>query len=199
MIRIAVFASGSGSNAENIIRYFTGHASVRVEWVLTNNPQAGVISRAASLEIPCMTFDRKALRETGEVLDFLRSERIDFIVLAGFLWLVPATIIRAFSGRMVNIHPALLPHFGGKGFYGEHVHRAVIASGQPLSGITIHAVNEQFDSGDILFQAACHVGRQDTPDSLAEKIHRLEQRYFPVVIDKLIASGLPLAAARNDL
>jgi phosphoribosylglycinamide formyltransferase-1 len=197
MTRIAVFASGSGSNAERIIRHFSGHPDIQVVRVLTNNPQAGVIQRARDLGVPCRVFDRKQFINTGEVLQVLQAEQIDFVVLAGFLWLVPPDLIRAYRGRMVNIHPALLPHFGGKGFYGEHVHRAVIASGQPLSGITIHAVNEHFDSGDILFQAGCHVDRLDAAESLADKIHALEHRYFPVIIEKLIGAGLPLPVSTD--
>lgn len=196
MTRIAVFASGSGSNAEKIIRYFQQHPAIRVSWVLTNNPNAGVIGRAKALHVPCHLFDRRQFRETTAVVEFLKSEKIDLVVLAGFLWLVPANLINAFHGRIINIHPALLPQFGGKGFYGEHVHRAVIESGQPISGITVHAVNEQFDSGDILFQAACHVDRSDNADQLAHKIHALEHRYFPVVIEKLIESGLPIPDSR---
>lgn len=196
MTRIAVFASGSGSNAEKIIRYFQQHPAIRVCWVLTNNPNAGVIGRAKALDVPCHLFDRRQFRETTAVVEFLKSEKIDLVVLAGFLWLVPANLINAFHGRIINIHPALLPQFGGKGFYCEHVHRAVIESGQPISGITVHAVNEQFDSGDILFQAACHVDRSDNADQLAHKIHALEHRYFPVVIEKLIESGLPIPDSR---
>lgn len=186
MKRIAILASGSGTNAEQIVRHFADSDDIRVERILTNNPEAGVIARAERLGVPCDVFSRTEFRDENGVLRTLRAGGIDYIVLAGFLWLVPPHLVRAFRGRMLNIHPALLPAFGGKGFYGMHVHRAVIASGALMSGITVHEVNERFDEGDIVFQAACHVAAEDTPERLAEKIHELEYRYFPTVIRKFI-------------
>jgi phosphoribosylglycinamide formyltransferase-1 len=186
MIRIAVFASGSGSNAENIVRHFEGNKLISTPIILTNNKDAGVIQRAKRLKIPCSVFSNIEFRETDKVLKLLESAKIDYIVLAGFLLLVPKKIIYKYKDRIINIHPALLPHFGGKGFYGMKVHKAVIDTGAIMSGITIHHVNEQFDDGEIIFQAACHVSKEDTAESLAGKIHALEYAYFPVVIEKLI-------------
>ncbi len=186
MIRIAIFASGSGSNAENIVRYFSGSNYIQIQRIYTNNPKAGVIDRANKRNIPSEVFSKVNLEEPNNLLSKLEAEKIDFIVLAGFLLLIPLEIIEKFKGRIINIHPALLPLYGGKGFYGENVHKAVISSGTIISGITVHYVNEKFDEGGIIFQAACHVNKNETPNSLAIKIHKLEYSYFPVVIDKLI-------------
>jgi phosphoribosylglycinamide formyltransferase-1 len=186
MKKIAILASGSGSNAEQIVRHFAESADIRVAMILTNNASAGVIARAERLGVPCTVFTREEFRDEQGVLHLLRENGIDFVILAGFLLLVPPFLVAAFRGRMLNIHPALLPAFGGKGYYGMHVHKAVIASGAIMSGITVHEVNERFDEGDIVFQAACHVAAGDTPELLAEKIHALEHKYFPVVIRKFI-------------
>jgi len=186
MRKIAIFASGSGSNAEQIVLHFADSREIRVVMILTNNPSAGVIHRAEQLGIPCTVFTREEFHEEKGVLKILRDLEVDFVILAGFLWLVPSLLVDAFRGRMLNIHPALLPAFGGKGFYGMKVHRAVIEARAVISGITIHEVNERFDEGDIVFQAACHVAADDTPDILAQKIHALEYRYFPTVIRKFI-------------
>ena len=182
---IAVLASGSGTNAENIIRYFAHSKKAKVVLVLTNNPSAGVINRAKNLNVPCVVFNKNDFSKTDTVLNLLTEYKTDLIVLAGFLLLVPEKIIRAFQNKIINIHPALLPEAGGKGFYGERVHRAVLDTRHPVSGITIHYVNEKFDEGEIIFQAACHVSKEDTIDSLASKIHSLEYMYFPVVIEKI--------------
>lgn len=187
MKRIAILASGSGTNAEQIALHFAESSDIRVTLILTNNPSAGVIDRAARLGIPCAVFSRAEFKDENGVLKTLRSNSVDFLILAGFLWLVPPHLVHAYRGRMLNIHPALLPAFGGKGCYGMHVHRAVIDSGAIMSGITVHEVNERFDEGDIVFQAACHVAADDTPERLAEKIHELEYRYFPTVIRKFIS------------
>ena len=186
MKRIAIFASGSGTNAENLIRHFRMNRAGRVELVLTNRPGAGVIQRAGSLGVETIVFNREQLYQTGEVMKILQDREIDFIVLAGFLWLVPSGILDAFSGRVVNIHPALLPRYGGKGMYGRFVHEAVIASGDRESGITIHHVNSVYDEGDVIFQEKCPVKNDDTPESLAARIHELEYRYFPEVVEKLL-------------
>jgi phosphoribosylglycinamide formyltransferase-1 len=186
MKRIVIFASGSGSNAENIAGYFSKSDTARVTGIWCNNPKAGVIDRAARLGIPCHVFDRKAFYETGDVLHALEQEQPDLIVLAGFLWLVPENMIHAFPRRIVNIHPALLPGPGGKGMYGQKVHEAVISGGATESGITIHFVNERFDEGEIIFRATCPVDAQDTPGRLAEKVHALEYRHYPEVIDRLL-------------
>jgi len=188
-VNIAVFASGSGTNAENLARYFSGHEKIRVNCVLSNNPGAGVIERMKHLNVPCHVFGKNDFYETDHVLNLLQKNEIDWIVLAGFLWLVPGKLVRAYENRIINIHPALLPGHGGKGFYGKHVHQSVIDSGAILSGITIHFVNEKFDDGEIIFQAACHVSKADTAPELAAKIHELEYRYFPVVVEKVLMNS----------
>lgn len=186
---LVIFASGSGTNAENIIRYFQKNGKAEVLRIYCNNPKAAVIARAQQLGVPVRVFDRKDWTSPLAILNELEKDNPSLLVLAGFLWLVPEEIIRAFSGKIINIHPALLPAFGGKGYYGIKVHEAVIDSGAIISGISIHQVNEHFDEGEILFQAACHVDASDTPASLAAKIHELEQRYFPVVLEKLLQGG----------
>jgi phosphoribosylglycinamide formyltransferase-1 len=186
MKRIAIFASGSGTNAENLIRYFRTKSSGQVELVLTNRPDAGVIARAGALGVDTRIFDREQLYRSSEVLDLLKLRKIDFIVLAGFLWLVPEALLEQYPGRVVNIHPALLPKYGGKGMYGSHVHEAVLSSGDAESGITIHHVNQAYDEGDVIFQATCPVEEGDTPDSLARRIHALEYEHFPRVVETLL-------------
>jgi len=186
MNNIAIFASGSGSNAENLIRYFRTHPSGRVEMVLTNRPGAGVIARARALGVETVVFDRSKFYDTNEITGLLLERGIDFVVLAGFLWLVPGHLLDGYRGRVVNIHPALLPRYGGKGMYGRHVHEAVIASGDRESGITIHHVNQRYDEGDIIFQAKCPVEPGDTAESLASRVHELEYAHFPVVVEKLL-------------
>jgi len=186
MRNIAIFASGSGTNAENIIRYFSNKNSAKVSLVLSNKRQAMVFKRAEALDIPTRFFDRKDFYDTGAVSDELESYKIDFIVLAGFLWLVPGDIIEKYHGRIINIHPALLPAYGGIGMYGDAVHKAVIANHEPESGITIHYVNGMYDEGDIIFQARCNVDPADTPESLAQKVHALEYIHYPLVIEELL-------------
>lgn len=186
MKHISILASGNGSNAENIIRYFSNDKNAKVTLVLSNKPQAKVLERAAALGVDAFFFDRPQFYETGEVLMMLRRRETDLVVLAGFLWLVPGDVIEAFRGRIVNIHPALLPLFGGKGMYGDRVHRAVLDAGCAESGITIHYVNEIYDSGDIIFQARCPVLPGDNADSLAERVHELEYRHYPEVIAQLV-------------
>jgi phosphoribosylglycinamide formyltransferase-1 len=186
MKRIAILASGSGSNAENLIRFFRTHPSGRVEIVLTNKPGAGVIKRAEFLNVETVVFTRKQFYESNEVVDLLKDRDIDLLVLAGFLWLVPPALLDTFSGRIVNIHPALLPRYGGKGMYGSHVHKAVVASGDTESGISIHHVNQEYDEGSIIFQAKCEVSEGDSPEVLAARIHALEYEHFPKVVEKLL-------------
>ncbi len=186
MKKIAVFASGSGTNAENLIHYFSNEKSARVSLVLTNKPDAYVLERAGKLSVQSEIFDRDDFYGSNRILDILQKEEIDFIVLAGFLWLVPAKIIEAYRDRIVNIHPALLPSYGGKGMYGSRVHEAVIANGERQSGITIHRVNEIYDEGDIIFQARCSIDPGDDAESLARKIHKLEYEHFPAVVKELI-------------
>jgi len=185
MNNIAIFASGSGSNAENLINHFSQSNRARVKLILTENPKAFVIQRANRLKISSHIFTMEQLK-SGEILELLKQLEIDFIVLAGFLKLLPQPIVETFGRRVVNIHPALLPKYGGKGMYGMNVHRAVIASKEIYSGITIHIVNTQYDEGDILFQAKCDILPSDTPETLAERIHALEYEHFPKVVEGYI-------------
>ena len=185
-MNIAIFASGSGSNAENIVKYFSGNNNVKFKLILTNKEDAYVIQRAINLNVPHLVFSNKELKEHSGVLKTLRNNDIDLIILAGFLLLVPDFIIDAYPNKIINIHPALLPKFGGKGMYGMNVHQAVIEAKEKESGITIHYVDKIYDNGAIIFQAKCDVSNEDTPESLAEKIHQLEYKYFPAVVDELI-------------
>ena len=187
MRNIAIFASGSGTNAENIIKYFSNRKTAKVTLVLSNRREAFVLKRAAENNVKSVFFDRNEFYNSGIVLDTLISNDIDFIVLAGFLWLVPDDILTHYNGRIINIHPALLPKYGGRGFYGEKVHKAVISNHETESGITIHHVNKFYDKGDIIFQAKCKVEPSDTPESLAARIHRLEYEHFPRIIEKMIS------------
>ena len=190
MYKLAVFASGSGSNAENIIRHFQYHPSIEVTCICTNRSDAYVIERARKYKVPVLVFTREEFYQSEKVLDFLSQNQVNFIVLAGFLWLVPSGIIDVYANRIVNIHPALLPDYGGKGMYGDRVHEAVIKSGDRQSGITIHYVNNNYDEGDIIFQASCPVLEGDSPAELASRVHALEYMHFPVVIENLV-SRLP--------
>jgi phosphoribosylglycinamide formyltransferase-1 len=186
MKRIAVMASGSGTNAQRFIEHFRAHPAAQVVLVGCDQPQAGVLQRAWDLHVPSYLFNGQELRD-GTVLRELLGQGIDLVVLAGFMRLIPAEMVRAFPDRIVNIHPALLPKFGGKGMFGHRVHEAVIAAGEQESGITIHLVNERYDEGRILFQAKCPVLPADTPDSLAERIHALEHAHYPRVVEELVA------------
>lgn len=187
MTNIAIFASGSGTNAEAIMDHFSDSSCGRVALLLSNRADAYALRRAERFGVPTAVFSREEFCDPdGKVAALLREHQIDFIVLAGFLWLVPHYLTDIYVGRIVNIHPALLPKFGGRGMYGDNVHRAVIDSGEAESGITIHLVNEKYDSGDILFQASVPVTTDDTPDSLAAKIHVLEHRHFPLIIERTI-------------
>lgn len=183
---IAIFASGSGTNAEQIIKHFSGSSKARVKIILSNKPDAYVLERARKHAIPSYVFSRDEFYHSRSVIERLEQEEIDLIVLAGFLWLVPTDLIRAFPDRIINIHPALLPKYGGKGMYGMRVHEAVIEAGDAESGISIHYVNERYDEGKIIHQARCKVRADDTPETLAEKVHQLEYEYFPKVIEELI-------------
>lgn len=186
--RIAFFASGSGSNMENIVSYLRIN-NLNVEFLLLcNNPQAFVLERAKNLGIESVVFDKKAFRETGEVLQQLEAFQPDLIVLAGFLWLMPANIVQAFPDKIINIHPALLPNYGGKGMYGMHVHNAVVQNKETKSGITIHFVNEHYDEGVYILQASCKLTSEDTPETVAQKVHLLEYEHFPKVVDRLLNS-----------
>jgi len=184
---IAIFASGAGSNARQIINYFKNSDRARVSLIVCNNPNAGVIQVASHSGIPVLMIDKKIFAATG-YLDELKKYDINLVVLAGFLWKVPPVLIHAYKNNIINIHPSLLPKFGGKGMYGNAVHEAVLASKEKQSGISIHFVDEIYDHGAIIFQASCPVDENDTPESLANKIHALEHRYYPGEIEKLLLS-----------
>lgn len=186
MLKIAIFASGSGSNAERIIEYFESDNEVEITLILTNNPQAGVIERGRRLGVPVVIFDKKTFSGSEKIVDILKAQGIDWVILAGFLWLVPARLIRAFEGRIINIHPALLPKYGGKGMWGAYVHEAVINNKEKESGITIHYVNEHYDEGKVIFQTSCSIDETDSAEELAQKIHLLEYEHFPRVIEEVI-------------
>lgn len=190
MKNLAIFASGSGSNAENIILYFEKRTGICVKKIYCNVPDAYVLQRARKYNIPASVFTKEEFRDPEKLLRQLKEEGIDFIILAGFLWLIPPCITSAYPNRIINIHPALLPAYGGKGMYGHHVHEAVIAAGEKESGITIHYVNEHYDEGTPIFQTRCRVEPQDTPDTLAAKIHGLEYRYFPEIIEQTVTRAL---------
>ncbi|MFN3378061.1 MAG: phosphoribosylglycinamide formyltransferase [Runella zeae] len=184
--RIAIFASGSGSNAEKIAEYFKNHPTIEVSLILSNNPQAGVIARARKFQIPVVLFDRKTFYETNKITELLQNQNVDLIVLAGFMMLIPEEMVKAFPQKMVNIHPALLPKYGGKGMYGHFVHEAVVAAHETESGITIHFVNEHYDEGAIIFQASCAVVSGDAPEDVAKKVQVLEHKHYPEVIEKIL-------------
>lgn len=184
--RIAIFASGSGSNAEKIAEYFKNHPTIEVSLIFSNNPQAGVIARARKFQIPVVLFDRKTFYETNKITELLQNQNVDLIVLAGFMMLIPEEMVKAFPQKMVNIHPALLPKYGGKGMYGHFVHEAVVAAHETESGITIHFVNEHYDEGAIIFQTSCPVVSADTPEEVAQKVQVLEHKHYPEVIEKTL-------------
>lgn len=186
---IAIFASGAGSNAQKIIDYFKDFDEVKVSLIICNKPGAGVLNIAANENIPAILIEKEKFFRGNAYTDELKEKQVDFIVLAGFLWKIPDRLIKMYPGRIINIHPALLPKYGGRGMYGHHVHAAVIAAGEKESGITIHYVDEHYDNGDIIFQAKCPVFSHDTPDSLAQRIHQLEYEHFPKVIGKIVAGG----------
>ena len=189
MKHIAIFASGSGSNAEHIAEYFSKSNLAKVEAIYCNNPKAYVRQRADRLNIPFVLFDREQFYASDAVLRDLQARKTDLIVLAGFLWLIPGNINKAFHDNIVNIHPALLPKYGGKGMYGLNVHEAVIDAAETESGISIHLIDEVYDKGKILLQVKCPVLPGDTPESLAERVHQLEYQHYPMVIQQLLETG----------
>lgn len=187
MKKIVIFASGSGSNAEQIATYFNEKKTAQVSLILSNNPKAGVLERAKKLQIPSIVFDRLAFYKSDIILQVIENQQPDIIVLAGFLWKFPEHIIQKFPNKIINIHPSLLPKYGGKGMYGNFVHQAVIDNNETESGISIHFVNEHYDEGAIIFQAKTTVETDETTESLAQKIHLLEYVHFPKEIEKLIS------------
>ena len=186
MKRIVIFASGSGTNAENLIKFFHNRENASVIQVLTNNPHAKVLDRCKTLKVSALSFNKIAFTETQDVLNILKASKPDLIVLAGFLWKFPEFILNEFPNKVVNVHPALLPKYGGKGMYGMHVHQAIIANKETETGITIHYVNEHYDEGAIIFQAKCDVFSTDSAEDVASKIHELEMEHFPKVVDRLL-------------
>ena len=187
MKRLSIFVSGNGTNLQRIAEYYQGHPDVKIVNVVCNNPQAYAIERAKKLGIPVRMVNRQMFN-SPEFTQEMADLKLDLIVLAGFLWKIPESLIQAYPRKIVNIHPALLPKYGGKGFYGEHVHEAVVAAKEAQSGITVHYVNEIYDSGEIILQARVALDEKETPDSLAAKIHQLEQAYFPVAIEQVLSS-----------
>lgn len=183
--KIALFASGSGSNAENIIRFFSNNSDFEFPVILSNKPDAFIHERAVNLGVPSITFSKKEFDEGTGIVAYLADKQVDFIVLAGFLLKISGPLLKAFPNKIINIHPALLPKYGGKGMYGHHVHEAVVNAGEKESGITIHYVNENYDEGNIIFQAKCQVLPGDNADMVAEKVHQLEYLHFPQVIKSL--------------
>ncbi|WP_111308870.1 phosphoribosylglycinamide formyltransferase [Confluentibacter sediminis] len=186
MKRVVIFASGSGTNAENLIKFFQNRKNASVVLVLTNNPQAKVLDRCKALKVSAMSFNNMALNESGHVLNLLKTLKPDLIILAGFLRKFPEAILNAFPNKVINIHPALLPKYGGKGMFGMHVHQAVVANKETETGITIHFVNEHYDEGTTIFQTHCEVKPFDSAEDVAAKIHELEMEHFPKVVESLL-------------
>ena len=186
MKRVVIFASGSGTNAENLIKFFHNRENASVIQVLTNNPHAKVLDRCKKLNVSALSFNRIAFSKSDDVLNILKSSNPDLIVLAGFLWKFPKHILANYSNKVINIHPALLPKFGGKGMYGMHIHEAVVANEETETGITIHFVNEYYDEGTIIFQAKCDVLPTDSAEDIAVKIHELEMEHFPLIVNSII-------------
>lgn len=190
MTNIAIFASGSGSNAENIANYFASHQDINVAMIISNRSDAYVHERAKNLNIPSFTFKKSDFDDGTAVLNKMADYEIDFIVLAGFLLKVPHSIMESFPNCIINIHPALLPKYGGKGMYGNNVHNAVKNAGEKETGITIHYINENYDEGDIIYQAMCEVADLDTPQDIANKVQNLEQMHFPKIIEEIVRNNL---------
>jgi phosphoribosylglycinamide formyltransferase 1 len=184
-VNIALFASGSGTNAENIYNYFASSVKVNIACVLCNKPDAYVLERASRLKLDFLLFNRSDFAENGIVDSYLSDKNINFVVLAGFLWLIPEWMVKKYPNRIVNIHPALLPKYGGKGMYGDNVHKAVYENKEIESGITIHFVNEHYDEGNIIYQHKVKIDAADTPNSIASKVHELEYKFFPTIIEKI--------------
>jgi len=196
---VAVFASGGGSNAEEIFKYFQNHREIGVSLLLTNNSQAQVIERAKKYDIPSEVFTKDDFIPNGKVLRLLSEKNVTHIVLAGFLLLIPEFLIHAFPDKIINIHPALLPKYGGKGMYGDKVHAAVKKAGEKCTGLTIHLVNEKYDDGRILYQAKCDINETDTPIDIAKKVLKLEHAYYPKVIEGWILDKLPASGNRKSI
>ena len=189
LIHLAIFASGSGTNAQKIIDRFINHPRIRVALVVCNRPEAGVLGIASASAIPTLLIARERFLRGDAYLPELKAQQIDWIILAGFLWKLPPALVEAYPSHILNIHPALLPAYGGKGMYGHFVHEAVVAAGEPASGITIHLVDEHYDHGKTVFQASCPLDPGETAESLARKVQALEHRYYPEVIERTVLAG----------
>ena len=187
--RIAIFASGSGTNAEAIMKYFKDHPLIKIELVLTNNPNALVLERAKKFAVPAKVFNREEFA-SDEVVTWLREYGVTHIVLAGFLWLIPASLLKSYPNQIINIHPALLPKFGGKGMYGMKIHELIRSLNETETGITIHLINDKYDEGPILYQGRCEVATADTPKDIANKVHQMEYANYPLVIEQWILGKL---------
>jgi phosphoribosylglycinamide formyltransferase-1 len=185
-INVAIFASGAGSNAQKLIDYFRQHSEIKIALIVCNKPGAGVLTIAQKENIPSLLIEKEQFFRGNAYVEELKQHNVDFIVLAGFLWKVPVQLIKAYPHRIVNIHPALLPNYGGKGMYGRFVHEAVIAAKETKSGISIHYVDELYDHGQLIFQASCTIDAADTPDTLAQKIHALEHEHYPLIVEKVV-------------
>lgn len=190
--RIAIFASGSGSNAQKIMEHFKKHHDAEVAIVLTNNPEAYVLQRADNFEVPSHIFTRHEFYQTDEIIQLLKNLQVDIIVLAGFLWLIPQNLLKAFPNKIINLHPALLPKYGGKGMYGDNVHKAIMEAGDAESGITIHFVNENFDEGEIIHQSRFHIEKDDDLEMIKFKGQQLEHVHYPKVIEHLLKKMRPI-------
>ena len=189
MVNIAIFASGNGTNAERLINYFNGSTQVKIKLIITNNEVAGIVNIANNYKKNLQIISKATLNNYAEqFIDFLKTEKVDLIVLAGFLLKIPEQLVKAFPNRIINIHPSLLPKYGGKGMYGKFVHEAVIAAKEQYSGITIHFVNEEYDKGEIILQEKCSINDVETIDSLAKKIQELEHHFLPLAVDKVVNS-----------
>lgn len=186
MKNIAIFASGTGSNATNIVNYFKGHDNIRISLIVSNKSTAKVLDMAKANQIPTQIISRNYFYQTEHLVNDFAKYSIDFIVLAGFMWLVPSYLVKAFPNKIINIHPALLPKYGGKGMYGHHVHEAVWKAQESESGMTIHYINEQYDEGNIIFQASCPLTSEDTPSDIATKVLQLEHQYYKKIIAQLL-------------
>lgn len=196
MINIAIFASGKGSNADNLCGHFMFHAGIRIALITSDRKAAGVFDVAAKYKIPSAHLSKEVLQSSTGILDLLTSHDIHFIVLAGYLKLMPVQIIHTYNNRILNIHPALLPNYGGKGMFGRHVHQAVFDAHDTETGITIHLVNEEYDKGTIVFQTAVKLNQEDTPDQIAAKVHQLEMKFLPGVVEKWILESPPKNSLR---
>ena len=184
--RLVIFASGAGSNAQQIINYFRNSGLAKIELIVCNKPGAGVISIAEKENIPALLIEKERFFRGDAYLSELQKRKTNLIVLAGFLWKIPQNLIDAYPRRIINIHPALLPKYGGRGMYGQYVHEAILNAGEVESGITIHYVDEHYDNGDIIFQTACPVLEGDSPRDLAQRIHKLEHLHYPIVIEEVL-------------